>query len=54
MYLTQTHFDVSVWAWEKLADKKWGVIGEPGGHVGEFFKCALLERSIVTMVGCGA
>ena len=23
----QTHFDVSVWAWEKLADKKWGVIG---------------------------
>eukprot|EP00775_Hariotina_reticulata_P008069 gene8070-8264_t len=21
------HFDVSVWAWEKLADKKWGVIG---------------------------
>ena len=24
----QTHFDVSVWAWEKLADKKWGVIGE--------------------------
>ncbi|KAI8471576.1 MAG: RlpA-like double-psi beta-barrel-protein domain-containing protein-containing protein [Monoraphidium minutum] len=23
----QTHFDMSVWAWEKLADKKWGVIG---------------------------
>ena len=22
------HFDVSVWAFEKLADKKWGVIGE--------------------------
>jgi hypothetical protein len=21
------HFDVSVWAYEKLADKKWGVIG---------------------------
>lgn len=21
------HFDVSVWAFEKLADKKWGVIG---------------------------
>ena len=25
----QSHFDVSVWAWEKLADKKWGVIGKP-------------------------
>jgi hypothetical protein len=21
------HFDVSVWAFEKLADKKWGVMG---------------------------
>eukprot|EP00878_Enallax_costatus_P037557 GHUV01042433.1.p3 GENE.GHUV01042433.1~~GHUV01042433.1.p3 ORF type:complete len:135 (+),score=22.11 GHUV01042433.1:212-616(+) len=21
------HFDMSVWAWEKLADKEWGVIG---------------------------
>ncbi len=21
------HFDVSVWAFEKLADKKWGVVG---------------------------
>ena len=28
----QTHFDVSVWAWEKLADKKWGVIGKSGAH----------------------
>jgi len=24
----QTHFDVSAWAYEKLADRKWGVIGE--------------------------
>jgi hypothetical protein len=23
----QDHFDVSVWAFEKLADKKWGVVG---------------------------
>jgi len=22
------HLDMSVWAWEKLADKKWGVIGK--------------------------
>jgi hypothetical protein len=22
------HFDISAWAFEKLADKKWGVIGE--------------------------
>jgi len=35
------HFDVSVWAFEKLADKKWGVIGLRYRQ-GEFLALAVL------------
>jgi hypothetical protein len=41
--LSQTHFDVSVWAWEKLADKKWGVIGERFARIGSSAALPLSE-----------